>query len=334
LLVGVGLPKFVAPPTKPDCARMNAFLSFVEFLVAIGVVVAVISNYLILNKLWKRRSVRDVTESISVSAALLGLATGVPFFIQFVLIDHSMAGAVKQAIGLVTGIIFVLIGSGLWVKDNRGRGFFGLFASAIRLEKSESADLLKSLVQPHGAEQILDILHQLAAIDRHLDQREIELIREFAARWRIKPPEMVAGEVQGHGELLHIRRSVVQYLEAQPPRDQAGELLDVILLFAMADSKVTAEEELVTEELGSLLRRYAEADEGDQPMYEVLIVPQNKSQVDAVLDLIPGTEVKTFRGGDVFSVGRFFSPKYAEVICEKYIALGLFTTQVSIPAQS
>jgi hypothetical protein len=38
--------------------------------------------------------------------------------------------------------------------------------------------------------------------------------------------------------------------------------------------------------------------------------------------------MRTLRGGRVFSVGKFFSVSYAEVICQKYIQLGLFTTQV------
>ena len=66
----------------------------------------------------------------------------------------------------------------------------------------------------------------------------------------------------------------------------------------------------------------------DHPMHEVLIVPQNHEQFEAVEALIPGAELKEQRGGKVFSAGRFFSDAYAEVVCEKYIALGLFTAQV------
>ena len=37
----------------------------------------------------------------------------------------------------------------------------------------------------------------------------------------------------------------------------------------------------------------------------------------------------TLRGGSVFPVGRFFSASYAEVVCQKYIELGLFTIHVA-----
>lgn len=308
---------------------MSAFLAFVEFLVAISVVVAGVSNYLILNKLWKRRAVKEVAESISISAALLGLATGIPFFIQFLLIDQSVAPAVKSSFGLIMGCVFVAVGSGVWVKENRGQGFIRLFARALNLERHESADLIKALIQPKGADQILVILRKLAAIDRHMDQREIELIEEFAERWKIDAPDLTAGSLEGGGDLLDIRKSVSAYIDLQPPREQATQLMDVMQLFVKADAKVTEEEEIALEELTGIIQHYIDEDPAEQSMFEVLIVPQTDAQVDAVNQLIPGTEMRTLRGGRVFSVGRFFSASYAEVICQKYIELGLFTTQVA-----
>ncbi len=300
----------------------------VEFLVAMSVVVAAASNYLIINKLWSRKDRKEVAESISISAALLGVATGVPFLIQFMVIDQSPAAAIKQAIGLVTGLVFILIGSGLWVSEYRGQGFMRLFAKALKLEGHESRDLFKAVLQPKGAEAILAILHKLATIDRHLHEREIELIRDFAERWKIEAPPLEAGDVEGSGDLIDLRRSVVEYLEIGPPPAQAAQLMDVMHLFVKADAHVSAEEELALEELSGLIEHYVAGDGAENPIHEVLIVPQSDEQMEAVRMLIPGTEVKVLRGGKVFSVGRFFSANYAEVICQKYIALGLFTTQV------
>jgi len=308
---------------------MSPFLRFIELLVAISVVVAGVSNYLILNKLWKRKAVKEVAESISISAALLGLATGIPFFIQFVFIDQSPAPAIKASFGLILGFVFVGVGSGIWVKENRGQGFVRLFARALSLERHESADLIKALIQPKGADQILIILRKLAAIDRHLDQREIELIHEFAERWKIEAPDMKAGEMERGSDLLDIRKSLVDYIDIQPPAEQAAQLMDVMQLFVMADAKVTEDEEVALEEMTGIIQHYLEEDPSGKSMFEVLIVPQNDEQVEAVSQLIPGTQMRTLRGGMVFSVGKFFSASYAEVICQKYIQLGLFTTQVT-----
>lgn len=307
---------------------MSPFLRFVEFLVAISVVVAAVSNYLIINKLWSRRDRKEVAESISISAALLGLATGVPFLIQFLVIDQSPAPAIKQAIGLVTAFVFISIGSGLWVSEYRGQGFMRLLAKALKLEGHESRDLIKSILQPKGAAAILSILHKLATIDRHLHEKEIELIEEFAARWKIAAPPLEPGDVDGSGDLLDLRQSVAEYLKIGPPPDQAAQLLDVMHLFVKADAQVSPEEELALEELSGLIEHYVAGDGAESPIHEVLIVPQSDEQMEAVRVLIPGTEMKVLRGGRVFSVCRVFSANYAEVICEKYIALGLFTTQV------
>lgn len=122
---------------------MSAFLGLIEFLVAIGIVITLVSNYLIINKLWKRRMLREVTESVSLGAALLGLFNAIPF----------------------------------------------LFLRALKLERKESGELIKQLVQPRGAEQILRILHQLASVDGQVDEREAAMIAQFAQEWRLPVPQ-------------------------------------------------------------------------------------------------------------------------------------------------
>lgn len=307
---------------------MRHFIVYVEFLVTISVLVTAVSNYLIVNKLWKRRQKKEVAESISIAAALLGMATGLPFFIQFTFVDQSPAPAVKTAISLATGVFFVAIGSGLWVQENRGEGLLTLFLRALKLERKESTYLLKELGRPKGADQIVEVLRHLATIDKHVDEKEMELIREFADRWDVPVPELEAGEVEeGGGDLVGLRSGVVSYLAVEPPAEQAAHLLDVLQLFVKADAQVTREEEMALEELSALVTGYVSEEEA-QEMHEVLIVPQSDRQFEAVRSLFPGTEVKTIRGGEVFSVGRFFSPRYAEAVCQKYIDLGLFTTRV------
>jgi hypothetical protein len=306
---------------------MTAFLQLVEFLVAISVVVSGVSNYLIVNKLWIRKAHKDVAESISIAAALLGLATGLPFFIQFMLVDQNPAAAIKSAIGIATGIIFVMIGTGLWVTENRGEGFFRLFIRALRLEREESADLLKALAQPKGAKELMDVFEAMAAVDKHVDERELEMIRLFARRWHLDLPELEAGERETATDLLSLRDTVTAYLDVAPPEEQAQELVDLLHVFARADDEVSREEELALEEITGMVGQYV-GKNGAGVMHEVVIVPQDDSQTEAVRSLLPGVEPKVIQGGRVFSVGRFFSPRYADVVCEKYIALGLFTARV------
>jgi len=310
---------------------VNLFLTFVEFLVAIGIIVTLVTNYLIINKLWKRRMVREVTESVSIAAALLGLFNGIPFLVMFLLINPNPAAATKTTIGIVTAVIFVLIGSGLWVAEFRKRGFRSLFLRALNLERKESADLLKRLVQPKGAAQILRVLHQLASVDGHIDEREASIIRHFAREWRLATPEDGASEASG--DLISLRKSIADYLNLHPPATQVGDLSDVLQALVESDAQITWQESVALEEVDGMLREYVAGEDAELNMHEVLIVPQSESQVEAVRTLLPGREEKMLRGGRVFSAGSFFSARYAEFVCQKYIGLGLFSTVVTPVAE-
>lgn len=308
---------------------MSPFESFVGSLVAIGVVVAAISNYLIINKLWKRKHMRDVAESISISAAFLGLATSIPLLVQLAVIDQTPLPALKTVIGIVTGIIFVFIGSGLWVRENRHLSFGRLLLRALRLEKEESTDLLKAMVQPRGADQILRILELVAKLDQEVHEKELALLDEFAERWKIPATDLAQGRVFDDGNLLRVREEVERYLDLKPPHEQAAQLLDVLNLFVKADREVSHEEKIVLEEISGIISEYVGGDSVARPTFDVVIVPQSAEQFEAVEELIPGAGISRRRGGKVVSVGTFFSHDYAEAVCQKYIALGLFTAQVA-----
>ena len=60
-------------------------------------------------------------------------------------------------------------------------------------------------------------------------------------------------------------------------------------------------------------------------MFEVSIVPQGDEQIKAVHELLPDLDAVNDRGGKVFKVGKYFSEDYAEAVCKKYIALGLYS---------
>ncbi len=307
---------------------MPAFRSVVEFLVSISVIIAIVANYLIINKLWKRRHLKDVAESISISAALLGIVTTAPLLAYFML-QQETGLVFKNSVGIVTGVVFVLIGTGVWVKTNRGVPFGRLMLRALKLEREESAYLIKSMTRPKGADQIIRILELTAQLDRHVDESEIGLLKEFAKRWHMEPPSMEVGAVDHDGTLIEVRRAVSGYLDLSPPYVQAEQLLDVMHLFVKADAQVSEEERIVLEETDGLIEHYIGAGTAERRTYEVLIVPQSREQFEAAEVLLPGCEFKETRGGRVISVGTFFSHDYAEAVCQKYIALGLFTAQVA-----
>lgn len=315
-------------PCRPLKGRVTVFLGLIGFLIAIGVLVAFAMCYLMVNKLWSRRRLEQVAESISLLAVLLGLLYAVPFFLYYSVVEPSPARVAQTGILIVAGAFLIPVAVGRWVPANHGVPFRVLFKRSLRLERSQVWDLIKSLFRPRGAPEIVCILQRLARVDRDVDEREILLLKDFARAWKVEMPDMKAGQDPEGADLTDLRRSVETYLALDPPRDQAGQLLDVLQLFVRADEEVSEAEEIALEETRGLLQAYLRGGEGSRPEFEVLIVPQSDAQVEAVQDLIPGLELEERRGGKVFSVGCFYSRRFADVVCHKYEDLGLFATRV------
>ncbi|MEE3188900.1 MAG: hypothetical protein VX244_03160, partial [Candidatus Neomarinimicrobiota bacterium] len=111
-----------------------------------------------------------------------------------------------------------------------------------------------------------------------------------------------------------------------PDTDVAEGLVDLINLMAEADDEVTEEEAMAVAEFTGMIGHYVSSEKGgEMEMFEVNIVPQGEDQMDAVREILPELDIVEDRGGRVFKVGKYFSEDYAEAVCEKYIALGLYS---------
>jgi hypothetical protein len=242
---------------------------------------------------------------------------------------------VKYVLGLILATVFTLISMGYFVDENRDKNFFRLLLDALGAEKSESTDLLSAMLRPHGATKIIEILIQLAAIDDDIAQEEVDLINEFAERWRIKIPDIKIGKPEKVTNLLELKDLVQSYLNEKPDVEVAQNLVDLINMMAEADDEVTEEEAMAVGEFTGMIAHYVSQEEGGSiDAFEVVIVPQNDEQTDAVRELIPNIESVKKRGGIIFIVGTFYSEDYASAICSKYISLGLFTNSLKVKIES
>jgi hypothetical protein len=68
---------------------MNLFEQLINVLVLGAIVLTVVKTYLTANKVWSRKHKKDVSESISVSAQLIGILTSLPFLIKYMIIDSD-----------------------------------------------------------------------------------------------------------------------------------------------------------------------------------------------------------------------------------------------------
>jgi len=305
---------------------MNLFENVINFFVSGAVVLTSIRVYLQLNKLWSRKHEKVVAESISITANTLGMCVGLPFFFRFAFIDNNIPAAINSVIVFSGLCIMSIIGTGLWVHANKGDNFFTLLKNALWLEKEESGDLIKDLIRPRGAAQILDILQKLASIDKVVQERELKLILKHATEWGIEDIGLTEGPVKKTVTLTELRESMVAYLDISPPAEQVQALKDLMKVLIKADGIISDEENLIVNELEGLMENYIEDENHIHPRYEVLIVPQDESHYKAIQELLPKSLCEERRGGKAFCAGHFYSLDYAEAMCHKYIVLGLFST--------
>lgn len=302
------------------------FEGFIRIWVRIALALIFVEAYLTVNKIWIRKHEKVVSESISVSAQLLALATGIPFVALYV-IEGAYEGAVGDSVFILVNLVMIMIGIGFWVEGRRGLGFWTNFRKALRLEKDEASTLINTFVRPVGARHVIKILHGLACIDNELDDRELTFIRSFADKWGIDVGDIENRETKSgpaHGEAFSdLRKLVRDYVRMSPPKEQARQLRDVLTSLTGIDGNVSAEEELIMNELSGLLDDYAAGTKSTT--FTVLIAPQSESQEAALHEILPKNDKEHRLGGEVFKVGQYYSREYADMVCNWYRETGYLT---------
>ncbi|MEC7838698.1 MAG: hypothetical protein VX777_01515 [Chlamydiota bacterium] len=305
---------------------MRSMQYFVGLLASFAVVINTVGFYLQINKIWIRKHEKVVAESISIAANTLYMSVQIPFFLSFLVFDFNIPAAVNSVVIFFGLAIMSLIGTGLWVKGNKQTSVGALIKRSLKLERKESAELIKDLTRPSGSEKIIDILKKLAAIDDYIDEQEVELIKKYANEWDIADFELQPGPVKDVVALEELRNGMMDYLDISPPAHQVEALGDLMRILINIDNVVEKKELMVLEELEGLINNYISDEEGIAPEYEVLVVPQSDEQYHSILELLPNAKCEEYRGGKAFCVGTFYSKTYAIAMCKKYADLGLFST--------
>lgn len=312
---------------------MNLFEQIINFLVVGAIGLTVVKTYLTANKVWSRKHKKDVSESVSVSAQLIGILTSLPFLIKYSLIDSDLMSLANMSIKLGLTLFFLMIGIGLWVRVEGHESFWHKVKRALKLEKKESLDLINALVRPAGARIILDILRKLAMIDKDLDEREMAFIQAFADRWNIKIDFRKAFESVGEQPTgqrhIELREKLSEYLSISPDSVQASQFLDILNSLVGADQNISGEEQFILNEIKGMIENYISGGES-KAVYNVIVVPQNREERVSIRALLPDVNPQTEWGGNVYCAGVYHSRPFAEMISEKYQGLNLFSTVKTI----
>jgi len=299
----------------------------IDFLVNISLFITLIYIYLRINKIWKRKHEKEVADSQSLAGMSIYIVNCILWVCYYILVEPDTKSLIDTSIYIFEGSIIFLIGTGFWVKGQRSQGLWLLIKQALRLERKEADYLLKRVFKPQNAEIIISILHQLAMIDDELDDKELKMIQSFAKDWNIdysidKLNKERAKDTENN--FIRLRQSLISYLDREPPAEQAAHLKDMVQQMIKADSKITHEEELISDELSGIIETYLSQD-SVLTRFHVIIVPQHTGQEAKILELLPDSVKIQTAGGIAYSIGTFYSHKYAEMICRQFRKNNLFT---------
>ncbi|MEH6589117.1 MAG: hypothetical protein V7746_02610 [Halioglobus sp.] len=303
--------------------------SIIDTLAYGSILFTAVAAYLQLNKLWSRKHIASVAESVSIAGILV---ESIPlfFFGVYYLRKGEIIGIADSAIWLISAVLFALIGSGYWVRGRRSVSLWKLALNSIRKEGKELSVLAKEIIHPSSANEMLDVLIHIAAVDGEVAEREKQIIEEFAGHADLDVDWTRVDEtLSASGRIIEARRVLDRYLDHTPPETQVSYLMDFIQILIDSDDHAAPEEVLAFDEIKGQIKQYL-SQEGAEPHYEVLLSPDGDEQDKAISLMLKNVDRHSSAGGRGYTVGQYFTRSYADVVCAEYRVLGFFSVVVEV----
>ncbi len=305
---------------------MTTFDQLITGAALLGLTVSIVISYLKVNKLWARRHIKEVAESIYVAAALLSLLTTVQFMIKFLVIDQDYVAAGKFVLSLAVFVVFFLVGIGVWVKREEKISWWKMLRRALATERGELTYLIHSFARPREAPAILEILRLVSMVDNDFDEREKEMLESVALPWGIHPDDMKMSGQEVGSDIASVQKAFADYLALKPPASQVEKVFDLVKFMVHADRKVTRDERLILTEIEGAVGAYLADGSKSPDLYEVLLVPQNDEQFDKMREEVTDPSLHERAGGQAVVAGSYFSEPFARAICLRFRQKHFFCT--------
>ena len=295
----------------------------VHWLAYGSLAIGALSAYLHLNKLWSRKHIKEVAESISISGTLLEALPTMIFGLYF-LTRQDPVGVIDSLIWLVAAVGFIMIGSGYWVKGQRREGILRLAWRSLRSERGEVGNLVLSVFHHESNQELVTLLHRFAEVDGEVSEQEANLVNEFATKMsldlHIEPGAVDANRTS---RLLNTRQALHAYLGKSPPNTQVEQLEHLLHKLISADGADHKDEMSSFEELKSAIGEYL-SDESAELPFRVMLAPQSEEQVMRINGLLNSADLHAGCGGRGVTVGEFHTRDFADTVCREYRDLGFF----------
>jgi hypothetical protein len=306
--------------------RMETFDKVITSFALLGLAVSAVISYLKVNKLWARRHIKEVAESISVAAAMLSLLTTVPFLVKFVVIDQDYVAAGKFVLSLAVFFVFFLVGIGFWVRSGQRIGLWRMLRRALATEGGELTYLIHSFARPREAPAILRILQLVSMVDNELDEREQEMLESVALPWGIHPDDIRGARPKEESDISSVRIAFSDYLEMKPGVAQVEKVYDLVKFMIHADRRVSEEEQIILDEISGAVAAYVTEGDKTPEVFEVLLVPQSHDQVEQMQAEVTDSTLHHRAGGQAIVAGTYFSESFARAICLRFRQKSFFCT--------
>lgn len=298
----------------------------IHFL-AYGVIIfSIVEVYLTLNKLWSRKHIKEVADSISISARATGMIPGGVFTLNY-FFNQQWQGFIDGTIWIFASIIQILIAAGVWVAGNKKSNFISLIRKSLEKETQEIFHLAKSFFNIKGRQKIIDLLAATALTDKVLKEGEKVFVEDLANEWGIviSWDKLISRfKKEDVSALFLMSLEMHDYLRLNPSRQEIKLLLKLIKRLSDENGFSRPENQFIIDEFGEAFRHYPSAKYPEH--FRVQIVPQEKSQHERLQATGISMESKYIGSGFTYIVGPFFTQGFADRVAEEFEALGYFAT--------
>jgi len=154
----------------------------INYAAWVTLVLVLSESYLRANKLWSRKHMQDVAESVSLMAQGVGLLTLGSFALASY-IDGSITGIVSSVVWFSMTVFMILVGTGVWLSNTRDLSFWQKIKKFVNKEKSEVGDLVKGFYAPAGKDFLVQIVQKIALIDNKISTSEKEILTKVFNEW-------------------------------------------------------------------------------------------------------------------------------------------------------
>lgn len=296
----------------------------IHFL-AYGVIIfSVTEVYLTLNKLWSRKHIKEVADSISISARATGMIPGTVFTLNY-FFNAQWQGFIDGTIWIFASIIQIMIAAGVWVAGNKKTNFFALLRQSLEKETLELFHLAKSLFNVTERQKVIDLLAATALTDKVLKEGEKTFVEDLANEWGIEVSwDLLISRFkkQDVSALFLMSLEIQDYLKLNPSKQEIKLLLKLIKRLSDENGFSRPENQFIIDEFGEAFRHYPSNKYSEH--FHVQIVPQEKDQHERLQASGIKMKSKYIGSGFTYILEPFFTQAFADHVADEFESLGYF----------